>query len=34
MTTRKRLSADWWAVLVALLAAALVKSGLLPHISW
>jgi hypothetical protein len=29
-----RFSLDWWAVLLALLAAALVKAGVLPHIPW
>jgi hypothetical protein len=27
-------SMDWWSVLLALLAAALVKAGVLPHIPW
>jgi hypothetical protein len=30
----KRLSIDWWSVLLALLAAILVKLGVLPHIPW
>jgi hypothetical protein len=29
-----RLSLDWWSVLLALFAAALVKTGILPHIPW
>ena len=29
-----KLSTDWWAVLVALVAAALVRFGLMPHIPW
>jgi hypothetical protein len=28
------LNADWWSVLLALAAAALVKAGILPHIPW
>lgn len=28
------LSLDWWAVLAALALAALVRSGLLPHVPW
>jgi hypothetical protein len=28
------LSLDWWSVLLALAAAALVKAGVLPHIPW
>jgi len=28
------LSVDWWSVLLALAAAALVKAGVLPHIPW
>jgi hypothetical protein len=28
------LSVDWWSVLLALAAAALVKAGMLPHIPW
>jgi hypothetical protein len=28
------LSLDWWSVLLALAAAALVWSGILPHIPW
>jgi hypothetical protein len=27
-------SVDWWSVLLALLAVALVKAGLLPDIPW
>jgi hypothetical protein len=29
-----RLSLDWWAVIAAALAVALVKAGLTPHIPW
>lgn len=29
-----RLSLDTWAVIVALLAAALIRFGLLPHVPW
>jgi len=29
-----KLSTDWWAVLVALVTAALVRFGLMPHIPW
>jgi hypothetical protein len=29
-----KLSLDWWSVIAALGAAALVKSGLLPHVPW
>ncbi len=29
-----RIGTDWWAVLIALLTAALVRTGLLPHIAW
>jgi hypothetical protein len=28
------LNMDWWSVLLALLAAALVKAGWLPHVPW
>jgi hypothetical protein len=28
------LSLDWWSVLAALVAAAVVKLGVLPHIPW
>jgi hypothetical protein len=28
------MSLDWWSVVLALLAAALVKAGVLPHIPW
>ena len=35
MSERKfSLSIDWWSVLLALLAAILVKLGVLPHIPW
>ena len=30
----KKLSVDWWSVIVALGLAALVWSGRLPHIPW
>jgi hypothetical protein len=30
----KRLSLDWWSVIVALAAAALVRTGWLPRIPW
>lgn len=30
----KKLSLDWWSVLIGLSAAALVRFGLLPHIPW
>jgi hypothetical protein len=29
-----RLSLDWWAVLLALALAALVRAGLLPRVPW
>jgi hypothetical protein len=29
-----RLSLDTWAVLVALLAAALIRFGVIPHVPW
>jgi hypothetical protein len=29
-----KLSLDWWSVILALVALALVKSGLVPHIPW
>jgi len=31
---KPKLSLDWWSVLLALAAAALVKAGILPHIPW
>ena len=36
MTTeaKPKISLDWWTVIVALAAAALVKSGLIPSIPW
>ena len=34
MTTQRKLSLDWWAVIAALLAVALVRFNLLPHIPW
>jgi hypothetical protein len=30
----KRISLDWWAVLAALAAAALIKAGLVPNVAW
>jgi len=30
----KRISLDWWAVIAALSAVALIKAGLLPAIGW
>jgi hypothetical protein len=30
----KNLSVDWWSVIIALAAAALVRSGAAPHIPW
>jgi hypothetical protein len=30
----KTLSVDWWSVIVALAAAALIRMGVVPHISW
>jgi hypothetical protein len=30
----KKISMDWWSVIVALAAALLVWSGALPHIPW
>jgi hypothetical protein len=30
----KTLSVDWWSVIVALAAAALIRMGAIPHISW
>jgi hypothetical protein len=30
----KKLSVDWWSVIVALAATLLVWSGVLPHIPW
>jgi hypothetical protein len=32
--TNSRLSLDTWAVIVALLAAALIRFGLLPRVPW
>jgi len=34
MKSGSRMSLDWWSVVLALLAAALVKAGVLPHIPW
>ena len=33
-TTMKKLSVDWWSVLIALAIAALIKLGLTPAIPW
>ncbi len=30
----KRVTLDWWAVIAALSAAALIKAGLLPAVGW
>jgi hypothetical protein len=30
----KRISLDWWTVIAALAAAAIVKAGILPNIPW
>jgi len=30
----KKLNSDWWAVIVALFAAALVRLHLMPHVIW
>jgi len=30
----KRLSLDWWSVLIALSAAVLIRLGLIPRIPW
>jgi hypothetical protein len=30
----KKLTLDWWSVIAALAAAALLRVGLLPHIPW
>jgi hypothetical protein len=30
----KKLSLDWWAVIAALAAVALIKSGVAPQIGW
>jgi hypothetical protein len=30
----RKLSLDWWAVVVALLAAILIKLGIVSHIPW
>jgi len=30
----KKISLDWWAVIAALSAVALIKAGLLPAIGW
>jgi hypothetical protein len=29
-----KLTLDWWAVILALLAAVLIRTGVLPHIPW
>jgi hypothetical protein len=31
---KSRLSLDWWAVILAVVAAVAVKSGLLPAVPW
>ena len=31
---KKTLSADWWAVILSLAAALLIKAGVLPGIPW
>jgi hypothetical protein len=30
----KALSVDWWSVILALAAVALIRMGAVPHISW
>jgi hypothetical protein len=30
----RRISLDWWVVIAALAAMAIVKAGILPNISW
>jgi hypothetical protein len=32
--TMRRISLDWWTVIAALAATAIVKAGILPNISW
>ena len=34
MRSVKGISLDWWAVIAALSAVALIKSGLLPTVGW
>jgi hypothetical protein len=34
MLKSNKVSLDWWSVLLALAAAALVWAGILPHIPW
>jgi hypothetical protein len=34
MAVKPNLSLDWWAVLVALSAAVLIKLGVISHIPW
>jgi hypothetical protein len=34
MIFHQKLSLDWWAVIVALLAAILIKLGVVSHIPW
>jgi hypothetical protein len=34
MATQRKLSLDWWAVIAALAAAALVRFNILPRIPW
>ena len=29
-----KLSVDWWSVILALVAAALIRAGIVPHIPW
>ena len=32
--SKRLLSLDWWAVIAALAAVALIKSGVIPAVSW
>jgi len=34
MTTLRKLTLDWWAVIAAITAAILVRFNVLPHIPW
>jgi hypothetical protein len=34
MATQRKLTLDWWSVIAALGAAALVRFNVLPHIPW